>query len=172
MKDKMRWENERANERERERERKKWRKRWIGAGRVKRMHVPEGCSILRRIQYVGNFKKRGNDGNAVKPFSGIGWDFPWRKCSFVDCSKLTSAVNRLKSMHPDGSTFAIRAACAATLIELGQILRCTVVYLRDVRRSLELSFVSCRKTASKIKKKEKASGEKEGVREKKKGKSS
>ena len=71
-------------------------------------------------------------------------------------------------MHPDGSTFAIRAACAATLIELGQILRCTVVYLRDVRRSLELSFVSCRKTASKIKKKEKASGGKEGEREKRK----
>ena len=51
-----------------------------------------------------------------------------------------------------GGTFAVRAACAATLIELGQILRCTIVYLRDARRSLELSFVSCRKTASEIKK--------------------
>ena len=47
--------------------------------------------------------------------------------STVDCSKLTSPVSRLKSMYPDGVCSPYEPRVRPILIELGQILRCTVV---------------------------------------------
>ena len=66
------------------------------------------------LEAISNLKKEKKKRNSVV-------------VSTVDCSKLTSAVSRLKSMYPDGVCSPYEPRVWPILIELGQILKCTVV---------------------------------------------